>query len=113
MDHVATRGIGPATYARIARDQFDYYIGQARHLEDPSDWPAFRRVLQAALVAAWGLDGVRTDLDPADEARRRDLRMAAVDELIHRARECADPAAAWNDFTAALWSHRRMLEPGG
>ena len=113
MDHVATRGIGPDAYARIARDQFDYYIGQARHLADPSDWPAFRQVLHAALVAAWGLEGVRTDRDPADEARRRDLRLDAVHELIDRARGCADPATGWHDFTAALWSHRRMLGSGG
>lgn len=113
MDHLATGGIGPDTYAQIVRDQFDYYVAQARQLADPSDWCAFRQVLHAALVAAWGLEGVRTDRDPADEVRRRDRRLQAAHELIDRARGCVDPAVCWDEFTAALWSHRRMLGSGG
>ena len=38
------------------RDQFTYYLTLAYLTADPDDWPAFRRAIQGALVAARCLD---------------------------------------------------------
>lgn len=97
------------TPAFIERDQFVYYLTLAHQLSDPTDWPAFRRELVAALTAAWGLDtiwiGTPADVQQRRTAARLDRAFVLVDEI----RADHDPAGDWEAFFNALWDARGPL----
>ena len=97
------------TPAFIERDQFVYYVTMAHELSDPSDWPAFRRELVAALTAAWGLDTRWTDLDPAAQHSEVAVRQRRAFVLVDQVRAGHDPVADWDGFFDALWDARGPL----
>lgn len=109
MHVTAARAIDAHTLGKMIRQQFDHFVDDVPRLANPADWPTFRRRLHEALVAAWGLDGTRSDLDPRKEARRRTARLRGAYEMIDRARAQVDPATGWAEFREALWSQRDML----
>lgn len=110
------RGIGPEDLAWIHRDQFVHYVGQARALNDPHDWPQLRRALLKALTAAFLLAPLHPLRDgelsmytdgppPLTTGQQRTL------ELLDDLRPHHDPAADWPTFFDALWEHRHRLRP--
>ena len=100
------------TPAFIERDQFVYYLTLAHELADPTDWPAFRSELVAALTAAWGLDTRWTDLDTTAQQQKVDDRRRRAFLLVDQIRTDHDPAVDWPRFFDALWDARRPLRDG-
>jgi hypothetical protein len=98
--------------AFVERDQFVYFVTMAHELADPTDWPAFRDELVAALNAAWGLDTVWVELAPRAQARRTAERFQWAYALVDAVRRRHDPSTDWDGFFDALWAGRGPLREG-
>ncbi len=102
-------GIGVDDLTWIQRDQFVYYVEMEHELSDPRDWPRFRDNLIEALNAAFGLDSVGVNADPAAAQLTLPSRRRRVLEVLEEIRSQHDPASDWSKFFHALWGSRRAL----
>jgi hypothetical protein len=88
------------------REQFAYYLTLAYLSVDPSDWPAFRRAVHGALVAARYLDRHLARTTPPDDAPDQRHAMRLLDDIHDR----YDPAVTWAGFVLELWARRHELD---
>ena len=107
-----TPGIGPDELAALERDQFVYYTTIAYMQADPTDWPALRHALLAALVAALGLWRPPTQPDASSTWRANARMQRQALELLDRVGARYDPAINWAGFLLELWEHRHQLRHG-
>lgn len=105
-------GVTADDVAWIRRDQFVYFVELERAGSDPCDWPRFREAVNAAVLAAWGLEhsdgpSAVAGVAGAAEAEHRVL------QVLDRVRARHDPAVDWSGFLDGLYrALAAMLQEG-
>ena len=89
----------------LERDEFVYYLTVAYMSVDPANWPAFRRAIHGALVAALYL-GEQLQHDGRTNGASRQF---GVLRLLDDVRDRYDPAVNWAGFAIELWDRRKEL----
>lgn len=92
-------------FAWAERDQFAYYLTLAYMSVDPDDWPAFRRALHGAVLAALYLD---RELRQGGRINGTSHQLG-VRRLLDDIRGRYNPAVNWAGFVLELWERRQEL----